>query len=921
MTEGILTLYKRCNKDFEYKPMYTRTHAVLTTPAVPKHNGGVDNEGYDLIVREGDELSPTSTESNTNTSINTSTSINSTAINGWREGARYTVIGLLGRGTFGQVFKCRDEERGLTVAVKVLKNKAAYFRQGLLEVGILTAVNTNCDRSGARHTLRILDHFVHKNHLCVVTELLGRNLYEQIKGGTFRGVTVKAARSYLRQLLDALQALRREGIVHCDLKPENVLLSGVSSTTTAVSLIDFGSACYERASPLYTYVQSRHYRAPEVILGLRYTAAVDMWSLGCIAAEMILGIPLLPGADEYNQLYKITSMLGVPPAEMIEKGTKGSRFYKADTGLPGRFMLRPPAEYGRMTGTRPAPDRRYVPYSSLEEFAAKVPMKTGYAPGDTSPAAEQKEIRRAYVSFLRGLLEIDPRKRWTPEQARMHPFLTEAPMASLGPQGFVPPSPQMGMEVVRERMLVPAVPPGAAFETKEATALKGMPCTELYDMFVRKMKCEKTLIDVNTGKVLTFLADPIIPAPLSAVPVDSGEDDEDDVIRSPAITAAVGVADVDSIIEEDEEAAKEETEADKKMFPKVAVRIRRSASIAIAIATAARQLESIFKTTMSQESKKLLAKPNDTNFYVIKEPLSISDILWKKRRQLQQSQQHSSPSPLMSPIQVAQPSSVKPQLTPSDNHLKYQLSPQLRSTHLSQHTAHLFPPPPIQLQKSKGPELPLGVSPGGFGGKSSVLGYLQSRKATAAAAVAAAALGGKMQLQQQQQQQQSQQNRTVGSGQQQQRHVGSIPISFTNTRNVSIHTEMGQSWSNLNKNAIPKMETCGTSPTTVLTITVGNSGNSGSVSSSSSSSSIGGNNSSNYISLGTSVSNYMSTAAKKHMEGRKFIASQGYGSCSNLPSAEGTHSQLTDSFSDEDEDEEEDEDEDEDDDDEIVDDI
>ena len=74
-------------------------------------------------------------------------------------------------------------------------------------------------------------------------------------------------------------------------------------------MIDFGSACLEDRT-VYTYIQSRFYRSPEVLVGVKYTATIDMWSLGCISAELFLGLPLFPGSSEYNQLYRIIDMLG-----------------------------------------------------------------------------------------------------------------------------------------------------------------------------------------------------------------------------------------------------------------------------------------------------------------------------------------------------------------------------------------------------------------------------------------------------------------------------------------------------------------------------------------------------------------------------------------------------------------------------------
>jgi dual specificity protein kinase YAK1 len=140
-----------------------------------------------------------------------------------------------------------------------------------------------------------------------VFELLSVNLYELIKQNHFRGLSTNLVRVFTAQLLDALTVMNEARIIHCDLKPENVLLKNLESPTLKV--IDFGSACHE-VQTMYTYIQSRFYRSPEVLIGLPYTSAIDMWSVGCIAAELFLGLPLFPGSSEYNQLSRIIEMLG-----------------------------------------------------------------------------------------------------------------------------------------------------------------------------------------------------------------------------------------------------------------------------------------------------------------------------------------------------------------------------------------------------------------------------------------------------------------------------------------------------------------------------------------------------------------------------------------------------------------------------------
>jgi dual specificity protein kinase YAK1 len=127
------------------------------------------------------------------------------------------------------------------VAVKVVKNKPAYFNQSMMEVTILELVcllsrrhsalltkgfqlNNQCDPHDEHHILRLRDSFIHRNHLCLVFELLSSNLYELIKQNQFQGLSTQLVKVFTAQLLDALTILKDARLIHCDLKPENILL-------------------------------------------------------------------------------------------------------------------------------------------------------------------------------------------------------------------------------------------------------------------------------------------------------------------------------------------------------------------------------------------------------------------------------------------------------------------------------------------------------------------------------------------------------------------------------------------------------------------------------------------------------------------------------------------------------------------------
>lgn len=132
------------------------------------------------------------------------------------------------------------------------------------------------------------------------------------------------------QILQALCILQQNHVIHCDLKPENILLK--QSNKSTIKVIDFGSSCMVNKK-IYTYIQSRFYRAPEIILGIGYTTSIDMWSFGCILMELFTGFPLFPGENESQQLLFIIELLGPPPIEILAKSSRRKLFFDAENRL------------------------------------------------------------------------------------------------------------------------------------------------------------------------------------------------------------------------------------------------------------------------------------------------------------------------------------------------------------------------------------------------------------------------------------------------------------------------------------------------------------------------------------------------------------------------------------------------------------
>ncbi|KAF8303347.1 hypothetical protein DL93DRAFT_2173055 [Clavulina sp. PMI_390] len=396
LTSQLAQTYNICNPDFRYESQHN-PRRVLTKPSKPVHNDGYDNEDYDYILYVNDCL-------------------------GTEEGQnKYLILDVLGQGTFGQVVKCQNMKTHEIVAVKVVKNKPAYFNQSMMEVTILDLLNKTWDANDEHHILRLRDTFIHKAHLCLVFELLSSNLYELIKQNSFGGLSTQLVKVFTAQLLDALTILNEAKLIHCDLKPENILLKSLQSPE--IKIIDFGSACHERQT-VYTYIQSRFYRSPEVLLGLSYNSAIDMWSLGCIAVELFLGLPLFPGTSEYNQITRIVEMMGMPPAFMLEMGKQTTNFFSTYTDEYNRkrYRLKSLEQYSREHGTNEQPGKKYFTANTLPEIIRTAPQpKSASKPADFEKEAQN---RAAFIDFVQGLLNLNPIERWSPQQARLHPFIT-----------------------------------------------------------------------------------------------------------------------------------------------------------------------------------------------------------------------------------------------------------------------------------------------------------------------------------------------------------------------------------------------------------------------------------------------------------------------------------------------------------------
>ncbi|XP_029107931.1 homeodomain-interacting protein kinase 2 isoform X1 [Scleropages formosus] len=330
----------------------------------------------------------------------------------------YEVLEFLGRGTFGQVVKCWKRGTNEIVAIKILKNHPSYARQGQIEVSILARLST--ESADDYNFVRAYECFQHKNHTCLVFEMLEQNLYDFLKQNKFSPLPLKYIRPVLQQVGTALMKLKSLGLIHADLKPENIMLVDPSRQPYRVKVIDFGSASHVSKAVCSTYLQSRYYRAPEIILGLPFSEAIDMWSLGCVIAELFLGWPLYPGASEYDQIRYISQTQGLPAEYLLSAGTKTTRFFHRDpdSSYP-LWRLKTPEDHEGETGIKSKEARKYI-FNCLDDMA-QVNMTTEL---EGSDMLAEKADRREFIDLLTKMLTIDADKRITPIETLNHPFVT-----------------------------------------------------------------------------------------------------------------------------------------------------------------------------------------------------------------------------------------------------------------------------------------------------------------------------------------------------------------------------------------------------------------------------------------------------------------------------------------------------------------
>ncbi|XP_028437173.1 homeodomain-interacting protein kinase 3-like [Perca flavescens] len=324
----------------------------------------------------------------------------------------YRVETFLGEGRFGKVASCLKLKTNEKMALKIVRTDAGIV--GKREVAMLRRLRKLDEDKN--NLVRMTEYFRHKGHYCLVFEMLDMSLHDLMKERSFKPLCLSEIRVIAQQMLVALGALGSIGLMHADIKPDNVMLVNHQLQPFRVKLIDFGLAA-KASTVLLGTIQALGYRAPEVILGLPLDEAVDMWSLACVLAFLYLGKHLYPTHCEYEVMRVIVQMQGQPDDRLLNNGIHTGNFFSKNKefSVP-KWRLNTQREYKVKTGsTTKCRNGFYDKLNSLQDVARFHPVAT---------QATEYDDTLAFLSLLKRMLHVDRKKRVSPGEALGHRFVT-----------------------------------------------------------------------------------------------------------------------------------------------------------------------------------------------------------------------------------------------------------------------------------------------------------------------------------------------------------------------------------------------------------------------------------------------------------------------------------------------------------------
>jgi dual specificity protein kinase YAK1 len=224
----------------------------------------------------------------------------------------------------------------------------------------------------------------------------------------------------MEQLLQVLASIHQLGIIHSDLKMDNVLL--VDEECREVVLIDFGSATVGDGNP-GLYIQSRFYRSPEIILGLPFDSKIDIWSAGCVAAELYLDFALFGCESEFDVVHAMVALLGPFPDRMLSTSARWQRFFDMHP-----LGFRPKGDVNDIMLTKHC-------YHAVFEEIGVLPIDQVMMGHNGLTAEEDAALIMCFIDFVKRMLSYDPSVRISAAGALTHPFILGKDL----PENWAPP--------------------------------------------------------------------------------------------------------------------------------------------------------------------------------------------------------------------------------------------------------------------------------------------------------------------------------------------------------------------------------------------------------------------------------------------------------------------------------------------------
>ncbi|XP_042368583.1 homeodomain-interacting protein kinase 2-like [Plectropomus leopardus] len=321
--------------------------------------------------------------------------------------SNYKMLTSLGSGGFGEVVKCLKRDTKEIVAVKIPQFDCRFDAELTLLKFFKWKEMDKCN------IITFIESITLKNNkTALVFEILDTTLYNYfVLQRDFTPLNLQDVRSVVQQLATALNGLKTNQVIHADIKLDNIMLVDRKAKPLEVKLIDFGLAFPTRWAKQGENHQTTHYRAPEILLGLPFSEAIDMWSVGVVMGYILLGDSLFPGLSDYDTMRCIVDLLGVPPDHLLSAGLYSEKYFVKRSS--GGWRLKTPREF--WGNLKPAGDYRAYHFSSLDDLETWPLVNLNMVEAD-----ERKEC----IDLLKAMLRLDPNERITPGQVLAHPFIT-----------------------------------------------------------------------------------------------------------------------------------------------------------------------------------------------------------------------------------------------------------------------------------------------------------------------------------------------------------------------------------------------------------------------------------------------------------------------------------------------------------------